>query len=329
MEYRKLGKTGIEVSAVAMGCWAIVGDGIWGEQDAADAVAAINTAYDEGVTFFDTAEGYGAGSSEEILGSALKGRRDKVVIGTKVSRRNLSADAVRTACEDSLRRLGTDYIDLYMIHWPSRETPFAETLLALEDLKAEGKLRAIGVSNFGPLDMRDILALGRIEANQLPYSLLWRAVEYEIQPVCVRNQVSITCYSPLMQGLLTGKFRTPEDVPEGRARSRHFNRDRPMARHGEDGCETETFAAVDQVLDISARAGLPPEVVSLAWLLDRPAVASVLVGMRSARQARANVRAAGVKLPGDVLQALDAATQPVKRKLGPNPDMWQSESRYR
>lgn len=176
MRYRKLGQTDIIVSVIAMGCWPIVGDFTWGPQDEADSIATIHAALDAGINFFDTAEMYGNGYSEELLGRALAGRRHEVVIASKVGSEHLAADQVIRAGEGSLRRLRTDYIDLYQIHWPSRTVPLAETMAALERLRQQGKVRAIGVSNFGLGDLGDLLAIGRPETNQLPYSLLWRAI---------------------------------------------------------------------------------------------------------------------------------------------------------
>ncbi|GAB4564505.1 MAG: aldo/keto reductase [Anaerolineae bacterium] len=327
MEYRRLGRTDIEVSVIAMGCWGLAGGGTWGPQDEEESIATVLAALEAGINFFDTAEGYGRGLSETILGKALKGRRHEAVIATKVSTSHLAPDDVRQACEGSLRRLGTDYIDLYQIHWPSREVPIAETLGAMERLREEGKIRAIGVSNFGVKDLTALLEVGRCETNQLPYSLLWRAIEYEILPVCVEHEIGVLCYSPLAQGLLTGKFRSADEVPPGRARTRHFRGDRPEARHGEPGAEEETFAAIASIREICERIERPMAEVSLAWLLARPGVASVIAGARRPEQIRQNAKAAELKLAPEVVNELTSVTEALKQRLGPNPDMWQSDSR--
>ncbi len=329
MEYRKLGETDISVSVVAMGCWAIVGDATWGPQDEADSLATIHAALDEGINFFDTAEAYGDGFSESLLGKALTRRRHEAVIASKVSGDQLAATGVRQACERSLRRLHTDYIDLYQIHWPNRTIPLQETMGALEELRTQGKVRAVGVCNFGPGDLADLLAAGRAATNQLPYSLLWRAIEYAIRQQCVDNGIGILCYSPLVQGLLTGKFAAADDVPVGRARTRHFSKDRPQTRHGEAGCETETFTALEQIRRISDTIDVPMARLALAWLLHQPGVTSVLAGARNPDQIHDNVQAAAVELPPQVVDELTAATEEVKRKLGGNPDMWSSASRFR
>ncbi|MBN1287834.1 MAG: aldo/keto reductase [Anaerolineae bacterium] len=312
-----------------MGTWAIADSFTWGKQDEDDARAAIEVALEVGINFFDTAEGYGAGRSEELLGEALAPHRREVVIASKVSQHNLNRAAVREACEASLRRLQTDYIDLYQIHWASRETPLAETWEALAELKAAGKIRAIGVSNFGLQDLTEALAAGPVTSNQVPYNLLWRAIEHTIQPKCVAHGVGILAYSPLMQSLLTGKFASADEVPETRARTRLFSTARPHTRHGEAGQEAAAFAAIDAVRNISREVGASMAEVALAWVAHQPGVASVLAGARNPAQVRQNSAAAGLTLAPDVIEALNRATDPLKQALGPNPDMWLSESRYR
>lgn len=329
MQYRRLGTSDIEVSAIAMGCWAFAGDMTWGPQEDRESIAAVHAALDVGVTLFDTAEGYGDGSSEEVLGRALEGRRDRAVIATKVSAEHLAPADLRASCEASLRRLRTDVIDLYQIHWPSREIPLADTVPALQALREEGKIRAYGVSNFGVGDLGDLLSLTPCTSNQLPYSLLWRAIEFGIRDVCIANDVSIIVYSPLEQGLLTGKYAGPDEVPAGRARNRFFSGDRPLARHGEPGHEEETFATIDRIRTIADGAGISMADLALAWLLEQPGVTSVLAGSRRPEQIIQNAKAAPIELTDDVLAALDEATTPLKEALGPNPDHYQVESRYR
>jgi aryl-alcohol dehydrogenase-like predicted oxidoreductase len=329
MQTYKLGKSDITVSALAMGCWAIAGDLVWGPQDEAESVATVHAALDAGVNFFDTAEGYSNGESEAVLGRALLGRRHEAIIATKVSRGNLSGEEVRQACEGSLRRLQTDYIDLYQIHWPRRTVPLTETLGTLERLREEGKVRAIGVCNFGMEDLADLLAAGWSETNQLPYSLLWRAIEHGIQQKCQEESMGILCYSPLGQGLLTGKYATPDEVPEGRRRMRFFSSERSETRHGDPGCEAETFAAIETIRGICDDIGQPMAKVALAWLFHQPGVTSVLAGARTPEQIHKNVQAVELTLSPDVVEQLTAATEEVKRLIGPNPDPWQSESRFR
>jgi len=319
VQYRRIGKTNIEVPVICGGCMALVESPTYGTQAGELSARTIRAALDEGINFFDTAEMYGDGQSEELLGRALKGVRERVVVTTKVGPENLRGEDLPAACERSLKRLQTDYIDLYMIHWPNHEVPLTETVSALEKLKEQGKIRAIGVSNFGKLDLREILSYCRVEANQVPYSLLWRVIEHEIVELCVESDVSILCYSPLAQGLLAGKFERPQDVPPQRRRARYC---RP-------GVINRVFQFLAEFRSLSADINTPTIHLALAWLLCQRGVASVVAGMRSPEQARLNARAGGVKLDRTTLMRLDRLSAPIKEVLDKNPDMWQEESRYR
>ena len=327
---RELGNTGIRVSGIAMGCWAIVGDRTWGHQEESDALDAIRAATDAGVNFFDTAEGYGGGYSEQLLAKALGSRRDDVVIGSKVSPNHVdSYEALVRSCDESLTNLKTDRIDVYHLHWPNRKVPIEEIAEGFARLKQAGKIRSFAVSNFGPGDLAELVSCAVPAVNQLPYNLIWRAIEFEIVPLCVRHGIGVTCYSPIAQGLLTGKFASPDDVPEGRARTRHFSSAREQTRHAEGGHEDLTFRTIREIGDIAAELCRPPVEVALSWLLAKPGVASVLVGARNPAQMRANAAALDLDLPAEVVRRLDAATDPLKQAFGTNPDMWQSTSRYR
>jgi myo-inositol catabolism protein IolS len=329
MKRAKLGNTEIEVSAVALGCWSFAGDSVWGPQNDVDSIATVHAALDAGINLFDTAEGYGDGRSERVLGKALAGRRDRAVIATKVSASNLAPDQIRASCEQSLRLLQTDYIDLYQIHWPSRTVPLEVSWRALEDLRKEGKVRAIGVCNFGPGDLGELMEIGQCATNQLPYSLLWRGVEYRVQQMCVDHDVGILCYSPLAQGLLTGKFGAPDEVPGGRARTRHFAKERSLTRHSESGHEAETFAAIARVREICQEINMPMAQVALAWVLCQPGVTSVLAGARGPSQIEQNAKASVLDLPVEIVQRLAGATDGLKEALGTNLDQYQSDSRFR
>ena len=331
MQLRKLGNSTLIVSPIGVGFWGIVGGDYWGAQDETDTVGAVQAALDAGINFFDTAEGYGNGYSEEMLGRALKGRRDEAIIATKVSAGNLAPGDIRAACERSLKRLQTDTIDLYQVHWPSRDVSFEDSMAALLDLQRAGKIRVIGVSNFGRLDMPDMLQCGRYDANQLPYSLLWRAIEFDIQPQCLEHNIGILPYSPLNQALLTGRYRNADEMPYSRTRTRHFRGDRRDSRHGTAGFETETFAAVEAIREISADIGQEMVHVALAWLLHKPAVTSVLAGARNPAQIESNLIAGSLALSAETMRRLDDATDDLKHKLGSDPDMWGTgaDSRYR
>ena len=326
MKYRRLGSSDITVSTIALGCWAFADETMWGRQSKDDTMATVRTALDAGINFFDTAESYGNGRSEELLGDALKGRRNEAVIATKVSRGQLRREEVVAACDDSLSRLDVETIDLYQIHWPSHTTPLEETLGAMEELKQAGKIRTIGVSNFMDHDLVDAVALTRVDVNQMCYSLLWRALEYHCQPHCAAHDVSIICYSPLLQGLLSGKFRSPEKMPEARRRSRLFSGERVMAQHGEGGAEQQTFEALDRIRDICQQAGAAMGPAAIAWLLSREAVGSVIAGARTADQVRENAAASDLNLSSEVLEQLTKTTEPLKERFGAYTDLWRGPS---
>ena len=324
MNDRQIGK--IKVSRICMGCWALSGDGYWGPQTESDSIRALHAAVDAGINFFDTAEGYGV-TAQEVLGRAFSDRRDDIVIGTKVGAEHLSKEDVVRACEDSLRRMKTDFIDIYHIHWANPSVPISETLEALKKLKEEGKIKAVGVCNFGVQDLQGILSYDLVEVNQLPYNLLWRAVEDEIFPFCIKNDIKVTYYSPLSQGLLTGKFHSPADVPAGRARTRLFSGSRPTVGHTDDGAESETFATIDDIRHIAEEMDVPMGQMAIAWVLSHSEVASVIVGARNVEQIQENARAADLELSADVISRLSEVTDGLKQKLGSNPDLWSSDCR--
>jgi len=329
MIYHKLGNTDITVSAMALGCWPFAGGKVWGEQSDDDSIATVHAALDAGINFFDTAEGYEAGQSERVLGRGLAGRRHEAIIASKVSAAHLAAGDVMAACEESLRNLQTDWIDLYQIHWPNWAVPLEETVGALETLQRQGKIRAIGVSNFALQDLSAILELTNVVTDQLPFSLLWRVIEDGVQPLCLERNVGIICYSPLAQGLLTGRYASADDVPAGLARTRHYAGSRPMSQHGEAGCEAEVFAALAEVRRIADGLGQPMAAVALAWVRQQPGVTSFLVGARKPEELAWNLPSLELELSAEVVAELNWATEPVKRALGGNPDMWMSPSRMR
>lgn len=321
----------IEVSALTVGCWAMAGGELWGEQDEADAIASVEAALGLGINSFDTAEVYGEGLSEEILGKAFKGKRGQAVIASKVWPTNMSVAGIREACEQSLKRLQTDYLDLYQLHWCPRDYSLADAWGVLEQLKDEGKVRCIGVSNFGKVDLVELLELGLPSFNQLPYNLLARSIEYEVLPICVDKQIDVFCYCPIMQGLLAGKFATVDDVPEGRQRTRHFSTERELARHGEAGHEALTFATIDKIRKIADEAGVPMGNMAMRWLMRQAGVSSVIIGIRNVSQVERAAECMAMTLSDDVVDALTEATEELKAALGTNPDMWMGgeESRYR
>ncbi len=329
MEYRKLGNTDIEVSVMALGCWPFAGGAVWGDQDDDISIATVDAALEAGINFFDTAEGYEKGHSERVLGRGLEGRREEAVIATKVGANHLSPEGIVSACEESLKNLKTDYIDLYQIHWPNHDIPIETTWHALEGLLTDGKVRALGVSNFAIGDLSDLIEVGRPETNQMPYSLLWRALEFEILARCREQAIGLICYSPLAQGLLTGRYLTADEVPDGLARSRWYSSTRPMANHDESGCEETVFRAIAGIREVSRQVAAPMASVALAWVRQQRGVTSFLVGARNPEELKRNLPTLSLELDAVTTAELERLTQPVKDAIGRNPDMWMSNSRMR
>ena len=330
MQYIKLGSTDLRVSRIAFGCMSTVPNPTYDGVEDDQGIATIRASLDHGINFFDTAPAYGNGASEDLLGRALEGVRDQAVIADKISSQTLSAQEVREECEKSLKLLRTDRIDLYQIHWPRRQVPLDETLKAMEELVKSGKVRALGVCNFGELDLKDALDVGpTLATNQIVYSLLSRAVEYEVADTCDRHDIGMLCYSPIAQGLLAGKYHSADEVPDERARTRMFSKDRPQSRHDEAGCEAQAFEAIAKIRKISERLGHSMADVSLAWLLHQKAVACVLAGASRQDQVARNAAAADIQLSAQDLADLDAATRDVKDAMGPTIDMWATPARTR
>jgi aryl-alcohol dehydrogenase-like predicted oxidoreductase len=307
MEYRQLGRSGLTVSAVGLGC------NNFGMRIDADATAeVVHQSIESGITFFDTAEMYGGGKSEEFLGAALGKQRDEVVIATKFggpkgpgpgqasgSRRN----AIR-ACEDSLRRLGTDYIDLYYQHYPDRLTPIDETLEALTDLVAQGKVRYIASSNLLGWQVAEADhaatdgGLQRFVGSQIEWSLLNRAVEHEVVPACRRYEVGVVPYFPLASGLLTGRHKRGEAfAADSRMSSPYF------AAVATD----ENWDKIERLTKVAEDAGHTILELAICWLLSQDGVSSVLTGATKAEQVVANVGAAEWRLSSDEMAAVAEA----------------------
>jgi myo-inositol catabolism protein IolS len=321
-------KTDISVSRLSLGTWAFGSDPVWGDQDDQACIDTVAAALDCGVDFIDTAAVYASGRSEEILGRALQGRRNRAVVATKVAG-TLTYDGVIAACEGSLKRLRTDHIDVYYIHWPEYSIPLQDTLRALHALRDAGKIRAVGVSNFGPKTLQDLAATGDdiVSLHQLPYSLFWRAVEYEILPRTQGLGMMGLAYSVLAQGLLTGRYRSYADVPPGLHVTRFYG-DGP---HGEAGCEREVFDALAELRPVAEEAGVSLADLAIQWVLAQPGIGVALTGARTPDEIRANARALDRPIPADVLARATPLSDAVKAKLGPNPDMWMNaeQSRYR
>lgn len=344
VEYRTCGNSGLRLSALGIGSWAFGGGEYWGKQSQADVNAVCRAAVDAGVNYFDTAEAYNDGRSEESLGEALAGiPRDRLVIGTKISPANAAPKALVQHCEASLKRLRTDYVDLYMIHWPiaphsirhfnsdaavvSHPARVEDAAAALLQLQRQGKVRHLGVSNFGVARIREIQRAGvSVAANELMYSLLARAIEWEILPFCRERGVGVVAYMPLMQGLLTGKYRTLAEVPPRQRRTRHFNAKAPgtLCRHGEEGAEAETQQAVEAIRRLADEKGLTMADLAISWALAGQGISAVIVGCRNVRQLQDNLRSAAFTLDAAMARGLSDVTEVLKQTLGPSFDYYEN-----
>ncbi len=317
MILKKLGKTDIDISSVIMGTWQ-AGRTMWADIEDTETERAMQTAFDAGVTTFDTATVYGDGHSEQVLGKALRSVRQQVVIATKVFPHSLTCEKVFMACHKSLKDLGTDYIDLYQIHWPSgsfgsKKVPIEESMSALNRLKEDGKIRAIGVSNFSREQIAEASQYGQIESLQPPYSLFWRHAETDAIPYCTENSISVLAYSPMAQGILTGKFGPDHQFAKGdhRAKNRLFL--------------PENFARIQDALaklrPIAERNHISLGQLALAWVISHPN-ACAIAGARNSEQAVQNAKAGSLSLSEEDLAEMDSIGRLVTDYLDEDPVLW-------
>ncbi len=316
MRYTNLGKTDIKVSVIGFGAWAIGGKW-WGGNDEKDSLEAIYASFEGGVNFIDTAPAYGQGLSEEIVGKAIAGKRDKIVVATKCGLRwdlkkgfyffdyapgvpiyrYLGKQSIEHELNQSLKRLKTDYIDLYQTHWQDPTTPISETMEALLDLKQKGKIRAIGVSNISLEQIKEYSKYGQIDSDQEKYSIIDRAVEADLLPWCEKNGASLIAYSPLAKGLLTGKM-SPE---------RKFTQD--DSRFGDDRYSAKNILKTNELLekhlrDVAQKHGASYGHLAVAWLIKNPTVIA-LVGARNKVQAEDNIKSASIILDSEDLDKMN------------------------
>ncbi|HUM66467.1 MAG TPA: aldo/keto reductase [Chitinophagaceae bacterium] len=326
MEYRQLGSSSLELSVITFGAWA-AGGWMWGGSERKDAVAAIRTAYDLGVTSIDTAPAYGQGLSEEIVGEAIKDLpREKIQVLTKYglrwdlakgvyhfsSKDNQGRDidmykfagreSIIKECEDSLRRLGTDYIDLYQIHWPDDSTPIAETMEAASDLIKQGKVKHAAVCNYNVAQLTEARKYVKLVANQVPYSMVKRGIEKEVVPYCIEHNLSILAYSPMERGLLTGKIKPGHQFAEGDHRAGiYFFKDENLTR---------IQAFLDKLRPMAEEKNASLSQLVLRWTVEQPGITIALAGARDAAQATENAKAIDLKLSPDEIAFI---TQEVNR----------------
>jgi aryl-alcohol dehydrogenase-like predicted oxidoreductase len=311
MEHRHLGRSGLKVSEIAYGNWITHGSQV--EEDAA--LACVSAALDEGITTFDTADVYAQTRAESVLGKALHGvRRESLEICTKVfwptgpgaNDRGLSRKHIMESAHASLRRLGTDYVDLYQAHRFDHETPLEETLRAFDDLVRQGKVLYLGVSEWraeeieAALRIADDLGLDRIVSNQPQYNMVWRVIESEVVPLCEREGIGQIVWSPIAQGVLTGKYQPGAQPPAGSRAT-----DATGSNFISGLLNDDLLTRVQQLKPVAERAGLSLAQLAVAWTLQNPAVSAAIVGATRPEQVRENVKASGVRLEPSVLKQID------------------------
>jgi len=323
MEYRRLGASGLKVPVLSFGCGTFGGKGDffkeWGNTDDAGARRVVDICLDAGVSMFDTADVYSSGESERILGTAIKGRRNKVLVSTKATfRMGEGANDVGSsrfhlieACEAALKRLGADYIDLFQLHGFDALTPVEEVLSALDDLVRAGKIRYIGVSNFSgwhlmkSLSAADRYGYPRYVANQTYYSLVGRDYEWELMPLGLDQGLGAVVWSPLGWGRLTGKIRRGAPLPE-------ISRLHKTADNGPQMSDDYLYQVVDALDEVAKQTGKSVPQIALNWLLQRPSVATLIIGARNEEQLLQNLGAIGWNLSADQIALLDkASAQPL------------------
>jgi aryl-alcohol dehydrogenase-like predicted oxidoreductase len=313
MEYRRLGRAGMQVSSISLGSWLTYGSG-----NVETGIQCIKTAYDLGINFFDTANVYRRGEAEEVVGRALKDiRRDTYVLATKVffpmhdgpNGSGLSRKHIMEQCEASLRRLGVEYVDLYQCHRYDVNTPLEETLRALDDLVTQGKALYVGVSEWSAVQIDDAVAiarelkLDRIVSNQPIYNMLVRYIEHDIIPLCEREGIGQIVFSPLAQGVLTGKYKPGQQPPsDSRASNPEVN-----SFMDDDLMSDRTLEAVQRLQGVARDAGYSLPELALAWILRQPTVSSAIIGASRPEQVEQNAKAADITLSDDTLQRVDEA----------------------
>ncbi|HMG28426.1 MAG TPA: aldo/keto reductase [Acidimicrobiia bacterium] len=327
MEMRTLGSTGVQVSEYCLGAMMF---GQWGNRDHEDCVRIAHRAFDAGINFVDTADVYSAGESEEIVGEAITGRRDEVVLATKVhapmgkdpNMRGNSRRWIQREVENSLRRLGTDWIDLYQVHRPDEAVDIDDTLGALGDLVHQGKIRYAGSSTF-PADyiveaqwVAERRGRERFRCEQPPYSILVREIERSVLPACRRYGMGVIPWSPLAGGYLTGRYRKGGDIPSGsRLSNRNFEDERERAIH------ERRLDAVEELLKVAADAGVSVTHLAMAFVLEHPAVSAAIIGPRTMEQLDDLLAGVDVRLDADVLDRIDEIVPPGTSIAGADP--WQ------
>lgn len=330
MQHRKLGDSDLDLPVITFGAWAI-GGLFWGGSDDAEAISAMRAAIDHGIDAIDTAPVYGCGHSETLVGQAIRGRRDKVKVLTKCGLRwdnkdgeyyftlkapegnqvtvhkNVKAASIQHECEQSLRRLDIETIDLYQVHWPSSSAPAEETMAALDQLRKSGKIRCIGVSNYNAAQTLEASRYAPVISNQIKYNVLERGIESDPLPVCREKNIGVICYSPMAMGLLTGKVTMDRLFPETDIRG-NLKWFQPANRR-------RVLDALEQIRTIAESHRATLGQVAIAWVLAQPGITAALVGARNAAQATENAKAGEIALASqeiaEIRRVFEALGEPV------------------
>lgn len=334
MDKVRLGASDLMVSRMTLGCWTFGSDSgsYWGAQEKEESVALLHDAIEHGINYYDTAFMYNDGATEVALGEAIAdGLREKMIICSKIPQ--LSYEGLKTYEEQvaaCLKRLRTDRLDVLLIHWPCNDKALLRANLEeLRKVKEKGLVQHIGVSNFGVGQMELAQEMGLdICVNELAYNLIHRGAEMAVLPYTAKHQIGVMAYMPLMQGILSGKYDTIEDIPMIRRRTLHFNSyGNDQIRHGGKGMEAELQTFLADLKALSRESGIPCATLSLAWILTHPQVSTVLAGCRTREQLAENIAAIETKLPEDVAGKLNEISAPIAALCGANCDLWQWNSR--
>jgi len=331
MEKRPFGRTGLEVSAVGFGCWEIGGG--YGDIEAQDFVHAIGRSLDLGINCFDTAEGYGMGASERALGEALGDRRDEAIIVSKFgmaykdmpNMRDSRRDRVVTTIDKCLKNLGTDYLDVFLVHWPDRNTPFEETMSALDDIVHDGKVRFVGLSNFKLEEIKRCMAVRRVDVVQYGWNMFDRRMQQAILPYCAEQGVGFMAYGGLSYGLLTGTFTEDHDFgsTDWRARQGNMGAIKMFGALFRPEKFKDNVRAVDELKRIAARYDKSLPQFALRWAISHPAVSTALVGCRNIAEVEDNVGAVGWTISDKDLAEIDTIF--ARYDIDTTPDFWIEE----
>jgi myo-inositol catabolism protein IolS len=316
MEYRKIADTGVEVSPIAIGCWQF-GDPEWGQMEQHEAERAVREALHRGINLFDTAEVYGGGRSEEMLGKALRREGQDAIVLSKIRGANLRPEAVRPAVEACLARLGRAELGICLIHFPVDDVPVADTLGALNDLRDAGLVRAIGVSNYIGERLSEALDSGMVDVVENNYSLLWRQMDAGDGQLCQDRNVAVLAYSPLAQGLLTGRFRADQEIPawHTRAKNRLF--------HGD--AYAKSLEAVGVLNTLRARYGKFSSEIALNWVISRPFITSAIIGCHNFQHVSSGVKALGWEINSEDEALISNAGMKVSDSLDTSLPVWETQ----